>query len=241
MELLYGRNAVLEAVRARKRKFESIFLEEDPHEQKILDELRKSKISCEHRSRKELTSLAGNTAHQGFVARVAPYPYADFDRLLNEAGSPALFVLCDSLQDPQNLGTICRSAFCFGAIGLILPKDRTASVTPSVVRASAGTTEHLPIARVVNVSRALEEFKRNGYWIYGADMAGREPLEKISFDPKSVIVLGSEGEGIRPLVLSKCDFTFRIATDRPFDSLNVAQAASIILYEASRQRGFKKN
>lgn len=241
MEILYGRNTVLETLRAGRRKIASVAIEESHRDQELIARLKQLKIPFESRSQKEMTSLAGSGAHQGLVAQVESYRYAELDLLMRDSPSPALFVVCDSVQDPQNLGTLCRSAFCFGAAGVILPKDRSAEVTPAVVRASAGTTEHLPIAQVVNVSRTLEEFKKRGFWIYGADMGGGDFLEKISFDSKSVVVVGSEGEGIRPLVLSKCDFIFRIRTDRPFDSLNVAQAASIILYEVSRQRMGKKS
>ena len=157
MEILYGRNAVLETIRSGKRKIASILIEDRHEESGFISRLRKLKIPFETRSQKELTSLAGNGAHQGFVARVTPYPYADPDLLMRDCPPQALFVLCDSLQDPQNLGTICRSAFCLGATALLLPKDRSAEVTPTVVRASAGTTEHLAIAKIVNVSRTLEE------------------------------------------------------------------------------------
>jgi 23S rRNA (guanosine2251-2'-O)-methyltransferase len=156
--------------------------------------------------------------------------------MISKYKQKALFVMCDSIKDPQNLGSICRSAYCFGADGIILNKDNSVEITNVVARASAGAIEHLSIAKVTNLSRTLTELKDQGFWSYAAVTKAPESLESLSPSDKMVVVMGSEGEGIRRLVLENCDVQFTIPMPGSFDSLNVAQAATVILYSLSQKR-----
>jgi 23S rRNA (guanosine2251-2'-O)-methyltransferase len=180
--------------------------------------------------------------HQGVVAITGEYPYAQLDEILNvagRAGVPPLVLVLDSVQDPQNLGALVRTAHVVGAHGIVIPKDRAVGVTPVVVKASAGATEHMKIAQVVNVARALEELKAAGLWVVGAVAAGGEPPWKIDYTGPCALVLGAEGKGIRPLVLRGCDLLVRIPMAGQVASLNVGAAGAMLLYEAARQRALK--
>jgi 23S rRNA (guanosine2251-2'-O)-methyltransferase len=191
------------------------------------------------RTRGALDALTHGGAHQGVVAVTGEYPYAEIDEILRTAereGAPPLVLVLDSVQDPQNLGALVRTAHVVGAHGLVIPKDRAVGVTPAVVKASAGATEHMKIALVVNVARALEELKAVGVWVVGAVAAGGEPPWKTDLAGPVAVVLGAEGKGIRPLVLRGCDLLVRIPMAGKVASLNVGAAGAMLLYEAARQR-----
>jgi 23S rRNA (guanosine2251-2'-O)-methyltransferase len=173
--------------------------------------------------------------HQGIVLEMREFKYAELDVLLDK---PGLVVVLDGLQDPQNVGAIIRSAHALGAIGVVMGKDRAAAITGAVVKASAGATEHTPIVRVVNLSRALEELKEKGYWTVAADPEGT-PLHETKLDGPLAVVIGAEGEGVRPGVLSHCDFRVRIPMSGQVASLNASVSAGIVLYEIARQRAAK--
>jgi 23S rRNA (guanosine2251-2'-O)-methyltransferase len=201
---------------------------------------RQAKVPLERRARAELDALAGGAAHQGAVAVAAgDFPYREPRELVAAATAklenPLVLVL-DGVQDPQNLGAIARSAHVLGAHGLVLPKDRAAHVTPAVVKASAGATEHLPIALCTNVARTLEELQGEGLWTIGAVADGGEDPATLDLAAPTALVLGSEGKGLRPLVLRGCDLRARIPMVGQVTSLNVAAAAAVLLYEAARQR-----
>jgi 23S rRNA (guanosine2251-2'-O)-methyltransferase len=183
---------------------------------------------------RELTRLAGSPDHQGVVAEVDPYPYADPRGLL--AADDALVVALDGVQDPRNLGAICRSAEAAGAAGVAIPSRRAAQVTAAACKASAGAVEHLAVARVGNLVRWLEAAKADGAWVYGADPGAPTPYTDADLRGKSVIVLGGEGKGLRRLVAERCDVTVAIPLAGRVESLNVATAASVLLFEATRQR-----
>jgi 23S rRNA (guanosine2251-2'-O)-methyltransferase len=191
------------------------------------------------RSRVALDELAKRGAHQGAIAITGDYPYATVEQLLDEAsrsGRPPLIVVLDGVQDPQNLGSLVRTAHVVGAHGLIIPRDRAAEVTPTVVKASAGATEHTRIAMVTNIARALEELKAAGLWIAGAVADGGDPPWQTDLKGPVALVLGAEGKGIRPLVLRGCDLLMKIPMVGRVTSLNVGAAGAVLMYEAMRQR-----
>ena len=223
-ELVYGRRAVREALRGRREVLELLATERAARE----DWERKPKIVPE----KTLTELAGTRDHQGVVARVEPFTYADAYELA--AGEP-LIVALDQVTDPRNLGAVIRSAEGAGATGIVLPADNSARVTPAVARASAGAVEHLPVAVVTNLSRYLKEIKGPQLWVYAADADGT-PMSEADLSGGLTLVFGAEGKGLRPLVRKTCDAAVSIPLAGQVESLNVSVAAAVLLYEAQRQR-----
>jgi 23S rRNA (guanosine2251-2'-O)-methyltransferase len=183
----------------------------------------------------ELTRLAGSHDHQGVVAEVDPYPYADPASLL--ADPAALVVALDQVQDPRNLGAVCRSAEAAGAAGVVIPRRRSAAVTAAACKASAGAVEHLPVVRVANLADwLLGEAKAAGSWVYGAEAGAGSAHTEVDLTGKVVLVLGSEGKGMRRRVAEACDLVASIPTQGQIRSLNVAAAAAVLLFEAARQR-----
>jgi 23S rRNA (guanosine2251-2'-O)-methyltransferase len=182
----------------------------------------------------ELERLCGSPEHQGVVAEVDPYPYADPGSLL--ASEDALVVALDQIQDPHNLGAICRTAEVAGAGGVVIPERRAVAVTPAVCKASAGAVEHLAVARVRNLADWLGSAKEAGAWIYGAAAEAERGYAEVDWSGRAVLVLGSEGEGIRPRVASACDELVAIPVAGRVASLNASVAAAVILFEAVRQR-----
>ncbi|HEY8000348.1 MAG: 23S rRNA (guanosine(2251)-2'-O)-methyltransferase RlmB [Vicinamibacteria bacterium] len=183
----------------------------------------------------ELARLAGSPDHQGIVAEVDPYPYADAMAMLERP--EALVVALDQVQDPHNLGAVARSAEAAGADGLVIPGRRAASVTAAAAKASAGAVEHLAIARVTNLAEWLSRAKDAGAWIYGAEANAEAPYTQTDLTGKVVLVLGSEGKGLRRLVAERCDALISIPVRGRVASLNVSAAAAAVLFEAVRQRG----
>jgi 23S rRNA (guanosine2251-2'-O)-methyltransferase len=228
-DLVYGRRAVREALRGRREVLELFATERAAGAEPWLAEAR-AKI----RPDRDLSELVGTRDHQGAVARVEAYRYADAYELA-AADSPLLVVL-DKVTDPRNLGAVCRSAEGAGASGVIVPAHGAAVVTPAVARSSAGAIEHLPIAVVTNLARYLEEVKGPSLWVYGA--AGDAPATMWETDLTGgvALVFGAEGKGLRPLVRRSCDALVAIPLAGTIESLNVSVAASVLLYEARRQR-----
>ena len=212
--MIYGRRPVAEAERGRRRVHRVWRAPETPAP--------------------ELERMAGSPDHQGVVAEVDPYPYADPVALL--AGEAPLLVALDQVQDPRNLGAVCRSAEVAGADGVVIPERRAAEVTAVVCKASAGAVEHLPLARVRNLADWLGQAKEAGLWVWGARSEGDDPPWDVDLRGGSVLVLGGEGKGIRPRVASACDGTVALPQEGRIDSLNVSAAASALLFEALRQR-----
>ncbi len=182
----------------------------------------------------ELERLCGSPDHQGVVAEVDPYPYGDSNALLRREG--ALILALDQVQDPRNLGAICRSAEFAGAAGVVIPERRSAEVTAVVCKASAGAVEHLEIARVRNLADWLAAAKAAGFWIWGADADAEQPPWKVDLAGPTVLVLGGEGKGIRPRVAAACDGLVALPRHGRIESLNVSAAATALLFEALRQR-----
>ena len=182
----------------------------------------------------ELERLCGSPDHQGVVAEVDPYPYADPNALLRREG--ALLVALDQVQDPRNLGAVCRSAELAGAAGVVIPERRSAEVTAVACKASAGAVEHLDVAHVRNLADWLAEAKQAGFWIWGADAGASEAPWDVDLTGPTILVLGGEGNGIRPRVASACDGLVALPRLGRLDSLNVSAAAAALLFEAVRQR-----
>jgi 23S rRNA (guanosine2251-2'-O)-methyltransferase len=238
--LVYGIHPVREALKAGR--VQALFVLEGEAGVALREVIEAAKIANVQpvpRARAALDLIAHNGVHQGVVALTGEYQYADIRDILEvakRAGKPPLILVLDSVQDPQNLGTLVRSAHVMGAHGIIVPKDRAVGVTATVVKAAAGATEHTAIAQVVNLARALDELKEAGVWIAGAVADGGEPPWRVDLKGPIALVLGAEGKGIRPLVLRGCDLLIQIPMAGRVASLNVGAAGACLLYEAVRQR-----
>jgi 23S rRNA (guanosine2251-2'-O)-methyltransferase len=230
-DLVYGRRAVREALRGRREVLELWATERAAKAEPWLAEA-KPKLKLD----RDLTERAETRDHQGVVAIVEPYRYADAYELAS--GERPLLAVLDRVTDPRNLGAVCRSADGAGATGVVVPAHGSAVVTPAVARASAGAIEHLPIAVVTNLARYLEEVKSGTLWVYGA--AGEEgtpSMWQTDLSGGAALVFGAEGKGLRPLVRRMCDALVSIPLAGQVESLNVSVAAAVLLYEARRQRG----
>ncbi len=240
---VWGINPVLESLRAHPESIEHLYLVEGQlgrsQAAEILFRAREAGVRVHKVSRERIASLSEGGVHQGVLAELKEFEYVEVEDLLSAAeGSrrPPLLVLLDGVQDPQNLGAILRSAHALGAHGVVLPKDRAAGITGSVAKASAGAVEHLMVARVVNLSRAIEELKEAGLWIAAADLRGEQALYEADLTGPLGLVVGGEGAGLRKGVLDKCDFRLRIPMLGKVASLNASVSAAIFLYEVARQR-----
>ena len=228
--IVYGRNAVHEAIRgprAVKRVWATKGAAREPW-------LAGSGVAVSTVDAEEVAARCGSDGHQGICADVDEFRYADADALL--ALKDPLLVVLDQVQDPQNLGSICRSAECAGAAGVIIPERRSAVVTPAVCKASAGAVEHLPIAIVRNLTDFLTAAKAAGLWCYGADAAASSSYDAVDFSGGAVLVFGSEGSGLRPRVASACDALVSLPIRGKIESLSVGAAAAILLYAAGAGR-----
>lgn len=232
---IYGKNPVREALRGERRVAE-IWIDGKLQGERWIAEAAQRGCAVSVATGGELTGLCGSADHQGVVAEVEPFVYADAAGLFR--GPQPLVVALDQVQDPQNLGAVARVAECAGANGLIVPERRSAAVTAAVCRSSAGAVEHLPVARVKNLARSLVEAKEHGAWVYGASAApsGTIPYTQPDYGGPVVLVLGSEGRGLRKGVADACDALLRIPLRGRIESLNVAAAAAALLFEIARQR-----
>ena len=215
-ERIYGRRPVAEAERGRRTVHRVWRSPETPAD--------------------ELEGLCGSPDHQGVVAEVDPYPYADPDGLFVDDDGQGLVVALDQIQDPHNLGAVCRAAEVAGAAGVVIPERRAAAVTAAACKASAGAVEHLPVARVRNLADWLGSAKEQGAWIHGAEADAERPYTEVEWTGRAVLVLGSEGKGLRQRVAKACDELVSIPIAGRIGSLNVSVAAAVILFEARRQR-----
>lgn len=234
MRQVYGRHPVEALVDARPRDVKKLFVVGDSD---LARRARAAGIAVESATKDRLEALARTPNHQGFVAEAADFPYGSLDDLVPADGAPALVLALDSIQDPHNLGALIRSAECFGATGVVFPQDRAALVTPTAGKASAGAIERLPVVKVVNLARALEELKERGLWVTGlAGEEGAEDLGRIDFSGPSAIVVGAEGEGLRPVIRKACDRVAAIPMTGRTGSLNASVAGGIALFAASAHR-----
>jgi len=236
-EFIYGRNPVFETLRARRRDVFSLQVAEGVQDKgrltEILDLAQKRKIPIERVPRLRLDKL--NESHQGVALEASGYPYTGLDDILENASThpePLFVLLLDTLQNPQNLGTIIRTAEAVGVHGVIIPAHRAAEITPAVVSASAGASEHMLVAQA-NLANAIDVLKEAGVWVVGLDENPESKMpSEVRMDGALAVVVGSEGEGIRPLVKSKCDFLLRLPMQGQVESLNAAVAGSVALYLA---------
>jgi 23S rRNA (guanosine2251-2'-O)-methyltransferase len=244
MRVVYGLNPVREVLRAGGEGLSELWLAEGGTRGAAFGELerlgRAAGAQVRTAPRAKLERLAGTDRHQGVVALVADFRYADVGQVLAAArasGRQPLVIVLDGVEDPHNLGAIIRSAHALGANGVIIPKDRAVGVTPAVAKASAGAVERCPIARVTNVAKTIEALKDEGIWSVALAADGDAPLARVDLSGPIALVLGSEGEGLRPLVKKTCDYAAHIPMTGDLDSLSVSAAAAVALYEVSRQRG----
>lgn len=243
-EWIYGRNPVEEALAAGRRTASEIVLppefpDEDDQIRRIRDEARSRRIVIRTMERDQLDRLTRFGHHQGVALKTTGYPYVGIEEIAAAAAEDenSLVIVLDHLEDPQNVGSILRTACAVGATGVIIPEDRACGITPAAVRASAGGAEHLKVARVVNVVRALEELKEAGLWLTGLDWGpDARPYTKIDFKGKVGLVIGAEGSGISRLVRENCDFIAELPMPGGFESLNAGVAAAVTMYEILRQR-----
>jgi 23S rRNA (guanosine2251-2'-O)-methyltransferase len=235
MAIVSGVNPVLEALRAR-RPFDRIVIAKGaagPRLQEIIDMARRGSIPVRFELRRGLDRLAGTPAHQGVVALGAATRYHDLDEV---AASGATLVLLDGVEDPHNLGAIVRTAHAAGAGAVVIPERRAAGMTDVVAKAAAGALEHLPIVRIPNINRALEDLKERGYWIYGLDERGDRNYDAVEYAAPTAFVLGGEGKGLHEQVRKHCDVLVRIPMAGAISSLNVSVAAGVVLFEWRRRR-----
>ena len=243
-ETLYGRQPVREALRAGRREIFRICMLRDPRPSPDLDEIRqwaaRRGVPVRETDRGELERIADGGNHQGVAVEASAYPYAEFDALLAapaEKRNPPLLLLLDHVEDPQNVGSLLRTAEAAGVSGVALPVDRAAAVTPAAVRASSGASEHLRICRVVNLVRAMNALKEQGVWLAGLEMAPEaKPLAETDLTGPIGLVVGSEGHGMGRLVRETCDHVVYIPMFGKVSSLNAGVAGGIALFEIRRQR-----
>ncbi len=243
-EILYGRNAVREALRARRRKIYKLILAQGMKETGIVADIAtlasKSGAPIQRVKRKQLDRI-GDFRHQGVAAEAAQYPYVELEAILAEADQrqeTPLLLMLDCLQDPQNFGALLRTAEIAGVHGVVIPKRRAVGITPAVVNSSAGATEHLLVAQVTNLVRTMETLKARGLWIVGLeDVPQAQPHYQSDLTMPLALVVGSEGRGMGRLVRETCDILIKLPMRGRISSLNVAVAGSIALYEVWRQRG----
>jgi 23S rRNA (guanosine2251-2'-O)-methyltransferase len=243
-DLLYGRNAVREALRAQRRALQRLLVSSGAQEAGTLGEVVKQAervgVPVERVDRHDLDRRLREANHQGVALECGEYPYVELEECLtlaDERGEPALLLMLDHLQDPQNVGTLLRTAEVVGAHGVVIPGRRAAEITPAVVNASSGATEHLRIAVVANLAQAIAEAQKAGVWVVGVENDERaQDYDRVDLDLPLALVVGAEGPGLARLTRERCDFLIRLPMAGQIASLNAAVAGSIALYHAWRSR-----
>ncbi len=242
MSRLLGIHAIREALEAG-RAIERIVVARGrggDRVEEIVRLARSRNVPVRFEDREAITRLAGTDQHQGIIALAGAKSAATLEDLLAEPAADALIVLLDGIEDPHNLGAILRSALAAGATGVVLPERRAAGLTETVSRASAGALEHLAVARVTNLVRAMEELKEAGFWIAGLDERAPQDYTQVDMTGRIALVLGGEGKGLHELTRKRCDYLISIPTTGPVRALNVSVAAGVVLFEAVRQRRAKR-
>ena len=238
---LEGRNAIAEAIKSG-RTIDKVFIaagDTDKSLQHLAAQAKEAGAVVVPVDRRKLDMMSTTRSHQGIIALAAAREYYSLDDLLAvaaEKGEAPLLVICDELSDPHNLGAILRTAECAGAHGVIIPKRRSVGLTATVSKASAGAVEYIKVARVTNINAAISELKEKGVWVFGTAAEGSVPMYQADLSVPAAIVIGSEGDGMSRLVRQNCDVTVHIPMKGQINSLNASNAASILLYEAVRQR-----
>ena len=238
-DMITGRNAVLEALKS-DREIEKLIVAKGAEGsiRKITGMAKDKKIPIQYREKAALDRIAGRNSHQGVIAQVSEYTYCTLDDILRRAeerGEDPFIMILDGLEDPHNLGAVMRTAECCGAHGIVIPKRRSAGITETVAKASAGAVEYMLCARVSNIGQAIDQLKERGMWVAACDMWGKVYTEQ-DLTGSLAVVIGSEGTGISRLVREKCDFVVSIPMKGKITSLNASNAAAILMYEVVRQR-----
>ena len=241
MDILYGKNPVLEALRAGRSARKLVVaagVQPEARLTEILQLATQRGIPVEESPRRRLDDIAHTEHHQGIAGYFHSRPPLTLDALLEQARQPALLLVLDGIQDPQNLGALTRTADAVGADGLVIPRHRATTVTPAAAKASAGASEHVPVASVTNLAQALERIAAAGLWRVGLAADGPQRYDQFDYTSPVAIVVGAEGEGLRPLTRRHCDAVVSLPMLGHVASLNAAVAGAILMYEAARQRGF---
>ena len=240
--IIYGIHPVEEALKSSHVRIEKILVGTripNPPLQSILDVANMKKIPVTFTTRESLEDMTKGGVHQNVVGLIKETPYADLGEILSlwkREGAKSLFLILDGIQDPQNFGSLIRTASGSGVHGIITPKDRSVGITSGVVKASAGAAAHVSIARVVNIAATIDLLKQEGIWVYGASGEAKDLIYQLDLNTDLAIVIGAEGKGIRPLVKKKCDRLFSIPMKGPLPSFNASVSGGMILYEVMRQR-----
>jgi 23S rRNA (guanosine2251-2'-O)-methyltransferase len=241
VDILYGRNPVLEALRAG-REARKLVLAQGVRAEQRLDEIltlaEQRGIPVEESPRRRLDDIAHTEHHQGIAGYFHSRPPLSLDDLLRTTRNPALLLVLDGIQDPQNLGALARTADAVGADGLVIPRHRATGVTPAAAKASAGATEHVPVVSVTNLAQALQRIGDAGIWRVGLAAEGAVRYDQFDYTSPVALVVGAEGEGLRPLTLRHCDAVVSLPMLGNVASLNAGVAGGVLMYEAARQRGF---
>ncbi len=240
MEVIYGIHAVEEALRSRGRAFEYVAVARDRKDaklQRIVTACREAGVAVRFEGRDQLTRIAKTQTHQGVIAVAAQKKYDDLESVIAaKRGRFAFVMVLDGVEDPHNLGALLRTADAAGVDGVVIPERRAVGVNATVVKASAGASEHVPVAKVTNIARTLEEIKERNIWTVGLDERGTQSYDQVDYQMDCAIVLGAEGHGLHDLVRKKCDFLVKIPMLGKVPSLNVSVAGAIVMYEVARQR-----
>jgi 23S rRNA (guanosine2251-2'-O)-methyltransferase len=239
-DVIYGIHAVSEALKSRERRFDYVALSRDrtdPRMQRIVDDCRGQGVPVRFVPREEIDRATHTTTHQGVMAFTSQKTFSGIDELIEKRHGEHVFLLVlDGVEDPHNLGALLRSADGAGVDGVVIPERRAAGITGTVVKASAGASEHLAVARVVNIARTLEELKDRNIWTVGLDERGPQRYDELDYNMNCALVLGAEGKGLHELVCKKCDLLVSIPMMGQVSSLNVSVAGGIVMYEVLRQR-----
>ncbi|WP_141503788.1 23S rRNA (guanosine(2251)-2'-O)-methyltransferase RlmB [Paenibacillus luteus] len=240
-EMIAGKHPVLEALRSG-REINKIWIADGAQKtltQPIVAEAKKSGIVVQFVDKRKLDSLTPGVTHQGVVAQAAAFAYVEVEEILERAKQREevpFVLLLDEIEDPHNLGSILRTAECTGVHGVIIPKRRSASLTATVLKTSAGAAEHVPVARVTNLAQTIDKLKEAGVWVAGTDLSASQDVYKMKFDMPLAIVIGNESKGMGRLIKEKCDFLVKLPMLGQLNSLNASVAAGVLMYEVVRQR-----
>jgi len=239
-DVIYGIHSVSEALKSRERRFDYLAVSkdrDDPRIQRIIDEARGQGISVRFVPRVEIDRATNTSTHQGVMAFTSRKKFSELEDIVeNKSGRHTFLLVLDGVEDPHNLGALLRSADGAGVDGVVIPERRAAGISGTVVKASAGASEHLSVARVVNIARTLDELKSRNIWVVGLDERGSQTYDELDYNMDCAIVLGAEGKGLHELVRKKCDLLVSIPMAGALASLNVSVAGGIVMYEVARQR-----
>lgn len=246
VELIFGVNPVKESLQGSRGAF-NLYVQisaTDHRVEKIIKLAEDRGVAVHRREKADLTRMCASSHHQGIALEVEPFRYTEFEDLLDSitsSGSTGFLLVLDGILDPHNLGALIRSAACAGADGVIIPRDRACGVTAAAEKASAGAVETIPVSQVTNIAQTLEILKKGGYWVYGLAGEVSQSLYNVKFSGSSALVIGSEGEGIRPLVRKQCDVVMSIPQYGGVSSLNASVAGGVALFEMARGLRGEKN